>query len=157
MPIRLHPTIAADDPDPARPGSFLRKLPESWRLKFAPIDGEHQSMIDDLNAGWTVFGPDASVPFTRFAPAFAALKRDMRHHFAHEEAEMASLSYPGLAEHKAQHRTVMLKLEKIEADAVARGVVNRDVMYALLDALIDDVLRADLPFKTFLFDRGLIE
>jgi len=36
------------------------------------------------------------------------------------------------------------------------GVVKREHLYALLDTLADDVLRADVPFKTFLFGRGLI-
>ena len=138
------------------PSPSLRELPESWRFNFKSIDREHQRLIDGLNAAWTVFGENPRAPFHQLEAMFAALKRDLEEHFKSEEAEMAAVSYPGLNAHKEHHRSIANKLQTIESNAAGSGVVERIHLYSLLDALVDDMLRADIPFKTFLFDRGLI-
>jgi len=152
-------TIAVDpdrDAPAACPEGIARELPATWRFNFKSIDDEHQQLIDDLNAGWSAFGPAASAPFDRLKTMFVSLKGNMLLHFESEEAEMAALGYPGLRAHKEQHRSAIERLKTIEAGAAAFGIVRREDLYALLDTLVDDMLRADVSFKTFLFARGLI-
>jgi hemerythrin len=86
----------------------------------------------------------------------ASLHLRMWQHFAHEEAEMARFSYPAVSEHAARHCAMLAALNSVEARLCETGTVDREALRDVLGALIDDVLRADVPFKAFLYSSGRI-
>ncbi len=89
------------------------------------MNHEHQGLLDIMNnlydlaqAGKT--GPQITVLVQKLAKATTD-------HFAHEEAYMQSINYPGYTSHKAIHTTLLDRLAK-EADTIMNnsGVVSDD-------------------------------
>lgn len=128
----------------------LVTLPRSWHIDGGVIDEEHQSLLDLINEGWRAAEEGDTVHVGGLLPVLASLRQRLQEHFEHEEAMMAEMNYPGLQAHAVRHWTALVQLCSLELRVTETGAVDRGVLYAMLTALIDDILRADIPFKTFL-------
>lgn len=79
-------------------------------LNVAEMDGEHRRLIDLMNKLQALH--EAGAPAADQGKAFAALADFTQKHFAHEEAYMARVGYPGLAVHQGVHRNLMAKINE---------------------------------------------
>ena len=146
-------TMASGPPgDDASQG--LVTLPSSWQIGYGTFDEEHQSLVDFINEGWREAGDGGAICVRKVLDMLSTLQQRMREHFEHEEAQMARLDYPGFHEHAARHATALAGLCSVEMRLTETMAVDREVLYAIFSPLIDDILRADLPFKTFLHASG---
>lgn len=122
-------------------------LPEALAIPYEGIDEQHRGLVDRLNEMRILIAsgnPGIAHCHADFLAALAA-------HFAHEETLMQALGYPHLAKHRADHAAI-----RAGAEALVRCGAP-ETPARLYDLLIDDVLRADLPFKAFLAGLGLTE
>jgi len=136
--------------------SALKTLPESWCFNFRSIDREHQALLDQLEQLRDTFGAAESRPYLRLHSVLSELRSGMLAHFESEEAEMASASYPGLSAHAEQHRQAVRQFDETVRRVSAAGKAEQRDLHAVIEILIDDILRADIPFKTHLYASGAL-
>jgi len=150
--------VDAAEPRPASHGGskIPAALPQSWRVGYGDIDEEHQLLLDIINKSWNVSADGGTAGIRRVLDVLASLRASMSAHFEHEEAEMTRLGYPGVREHAAQHATALIRLSGVEVGICEMGGIDHEALYDLFGVLIDDILRADVPFKTFLQQSGRI-
>jgi hemerythrin-like metal-binding protein len=131
-------------------------LPEACRLDFKNIDAEHTVLINILNESLSAFDAGDQVAVAEFEKYFRRLWQEMAAHFRHEEAEMEQVQYPQCLAHKHHHADVLSRLASVRDHAAEAGYVDRHTVEDIFDTILDDMLRADLGFKTFLFQQGII-
>jgi hemerythrin-like metal-binding protein len=147
------------DTEGAGPGASWETfgvLPRNWQTGCGSIDEEHRAIFEFITEGWHEAVEGDAVCVSRALELLASLHLRMWQHFAHEEAEMARFNYPALSEHAARHSAMLAGLNSVEARLCETGAVDREALRGVLAALIDDVLRADVPFKSFLYESGRI-
>jgi hemerythrin-like metal-binding protein len=148
----LQTVMVADGPRDDNNASGARApffLPPSLSIAFDDIDAQHQALIDIINLA-------AHAP-PQLAALLAQLNTTLAHHFAHEEDVMRAQGYPQLAEHKLHHAHILGRVTEITDGLSRSGEPLRSSMENVFTNLIDDILRADLPFKTFLQGKGLVK
>jgi hemerythrin len=72
------------------------------------MNGEHRGIVSAMNRVYDLAEGNAQKALIR--SALAALERCTVEHFAHEEAFMESVGYPGLASHKRVHAQLLANL-----------------------------------------------
>jgi hemerythrin-like metal-binding protein len=129
------------------------KLPMVAEFGFGNIDAEHQDIADCINDCLVTAakGDDALPPHH-----LMMLRQKMAGHFRNEEALMEDLGFPLLAPHRGHHRNILDKLDRLQADCARKGRIGLNDVRGFLEGLIEDVLHADLPFKTFLYEREIL-
>ena len=130
------------------------ELPTSLSIPYGDIDEEHRGLIDTLNQAFLALSA-ADAP-AGISPYLATLQERLAAHFRHEEQEMEKLKYPNLLPHAAHHLGCLRRLDDIR-DAVAAGEKSADhaLLDELFDLMLDDIIRADSAFKSFLQSRNL--
>ena len=124
-------------------------LPEKCWMPCPQIQAEHEALIALLNSARAAFAAgSATEPFLSF---LEELRRMLSAHFAHEEQIMASHDFPELADHSLHHDFCRARLDQV-GDLLLKGQLkpNRFLLDELYDLIVDDVIRADGPFKSFL-------
>jgi hemerythrin-like metal-binding protein len=130
------------------------ELPPVTKFGFGTIDTEHVDIADRINA--CLLAASADEP--PFEPQLLVVLREkMLEHFLSEEALMERLDFPLLPQHRQQHRKILANVDRILSGNVATSRVDLDDVLVFLDGLIEDVLHADLPFKTYLYERGILQ
>ena len=94
--------------------------PRLLYLHVPEMDRDHERLVAIANRiSALVERPDFR------AKDFAAELRELNaytiEHFAREEAYMASIGYPGLAEHKVQHGKIIEALAALAAEGATKG------------------------------------
>ena len=131
-------------------------LPDACRLDFKNIDAEHTVLINILNESLSAFDSGDRVTVAEFEKYFRRLWQEMAAHFRHEEAEMEQVQYPQCLAHKHHHADVLSRLASVRDRAASAGYVDRHTVEDIFDTILDDMLRADLGFKTFLINQDII-
>jgi hemerythrin len=129
----------------------------TWSPAFetgvADIDSDHRTMFALANEiGEGIAKQDKT--FRAKLQRFIALTEA---HFAREEELLVRSGYPDAEAHKAYHASLMAKAQELKAICDAKGDSEQagGCYLALVDFLIDDVVRGDTQFKSHLDDRGL--
>ena len=129
-------------------------IPASASIPYGTIDAEHGALVDLINRAFDV-GKETGFSSERMGPLFLELQQKFADHFASEERMMEQAGFPGLAAHQAHHRDLLANiLEICERGRTGHFAEAVDVE-GFLDSIVDDVLRADLSFKTYLEHRGM--
>jgi len=129
-------------------------LPESLSIPYDDVDAEHAGLIVLLNQALHVAETIQDNRKAMGGP-LDALSKAMLVHFAHEEQEMETLGYAELAQHRLHHNHCVTKLGAIRESIGVNGA-NKAIVDQVFDLLIDDIIRADSAFKSFLYAVGLI-
>lgn len=79
-------------------------------------------------------------------------------HFQREEAFLAEAKYPGLDEHKKYHLELLTQAENIKkiCEKTETSHEAQDCFKKMSRFLIDDILKGDIRFKSFLEHEGLL-
>lgn len=129
------------------------KLPLVAEFGFGTIDAEHQDIADCINDCLLI----AAKGNNDLPPQhLTMLRQKMAAHFLNEEALMEELGFPLLTPHRGHHRNILNKLDRLQADCALKGGISLNDVRGFLEGLIEDVLHADLPFKTFLYEREIL-
>jgi hemerythrin len=90
---------------------------------------------------------------------FTALLKEAREHFAREENYLAKVNYPELEAHKEYHQQLLNKADITKR--ICEGVETKHDLQECFDGmaefLIDDILRGDIKFKSYLEFNGYIK
>jgi len=126
-------------------------LPANCQLPLPELQAEHEAMIDILNRGLETIRnvPDPSAEL--FLSLLEELRGVLGAHFVHEEQVMTRRRFPHQGPHSLHHDLCAARLDRI-GDMLLAGQLkpNRFLLDELFDMIVDDIIRADGDFKTFL-------
>lgn len=87
------------------------------------------------------------------------LLREAKAHYDREETYLANVNYPQLDEHKIYHKELLEKVDTTKR--ICEGIETKHDLKECFDGmakfLIDDILRGDINFKSYLEYEGYIE
>ena len=87
-----------------------------------------------------------------------SLLKEARAHFSREEKFLYETNFPGLAEHKMYHEELLLKADTTKR--ICEGIETEHDLQECFDGmsrfLIDDILKGDMKFKSYLEHHGYI-
>lgn len=94
--------------------------PRLLYLEIPEMDRDHEQLVSIANR-ISALVEQPEFRLKDFSKELSDLKRYTVEHFAREEAYMARIAYPGLAEHKLQHAKIMEALAALAADGPTKG------------------------------------
>lgn len=128
---------------------------DSFVIGHPDIDADHRRIVDAVNDITEAIQADGCA---RCQEKVAIFLDVVREHFEREEAVLRENGYPDLADHVSYHHRLIEKARRVEVHCV--GMQDRAALDACYDEmvsfLIDDVIRGDLEFKSFLMDKGAV-
>jgi hemerythrin-like metal-binding protein len=132
------------------------EIPVSLSIDFDAINAEHEKLVSILNEALKNIRTEENRSVGAVDEPLAALSAAMQAHFNHEEQEMASLGYGDLPQHKAHHARCVARLDATRRSASDNRIMNKQVLDDVFDMILDDIIRADSGFKSFLYARGIL-
>ena len=88
-----------------------------------------------------------------------SLLKEARDHFSREEKYLFDVKYPGLEKHKIYHKELLIKADTTKR--ICEGIETKHDLKECFDGmaefLIDDILRGDIMFKSYLEYEGHIK
>lgn len=128
-----------------------------WDNKYSvgneEIDAHHKHLVQLLNKAY-----DHSVhPGTveEFDQALKEIADYAAYHFACEEQWMSNTSYPGLEEHKEEHKLFAGKISDIQASrSGADGSSQPDLLLLLINWFTRHILVTDHNYRHYLSDNA---
>ncbi|HEY9081656.1 hemerythrin domain-containing protein [Magnetovibrio sp.] len=120
------------------------------------VDAEHRKIVDSING---VSQAVSAGEYERCSTLLDEFLQICIDHFDSEESLLSELGYPGLADHTAFHRELILKAKSVKVlcmDRTRPDSIQRcfDEMATLL---IEDVVKGDLQFVSFLVEKGVVD
>ena len=118
----------------------------SFSVQIPEIDEQHKEWIAIINGLHDLLMHGVVSSETVHAQLTRMLEY-VRYHFTFEEQYMQSIDYPLLAEHKEEHRTFLLELERITAtERQGEIVLPTEVMQMLIHWLKNHILCSDKKY-----------
>jgi len=119
------------------------------------IDEDHKRLLDIMLKIKKAIGED---DLSACAVLLKSLLKEARDHFTREEEFLAKAKYPQLENHKIYHNELLIKAEVTKS--ICEGLkVEHDLnecFDSMANFLIDDILRGDIGFKSYLEHEGYI-
>lgn len=120
------------------------------------IDQDHKHLLAIMQ---NIQGAIVRQDYEECANLLAKLLVEAADHFQREEAYLAEAKYPGLAEHKKYHIELLTQADNVkkicESTETAHDV--QACFNGMSRFLIDDILKGDVRFKSYLEHEGLIK
>ena len=117
------------------------------------IDEDHRELLDimiEIKAAIEEENNNKGVQL------LTSLLQHAREHFSREEAFLLEVKYPNLERHKQYHEKLILKVYATKR--LCEGIETKHDLKECFDMmatfLIDDILRGDIEFKSFLEYEG---
>lgn len=131
-------------------------LPVITVLPRTDLQAEHEVLVGILNKGRDILQSGQDLDVEAFLSLLEELRKALVAHFAHEEEIMAKQGYADLANHSIHHAHCVVRLSQT-SDMLLAGKIKpgRILLDELFDMILDDVIRADSGFKTFLDEKML--
>jgi len=132
------------------------ELLETFITGHPVIDRQHRSIVDAINGVSDAINSGA---YDRCAILLDDFLGICENHFTTEEKILEDLGYPGVKEHAVFHQELILKARAVKSlcmDTHKPDSIKRcfDEMATLL---IEDVVKGDLQFVSFLIDQNVVE
>jgi len=132
------------------------ELLETFITGHPVIDAEHRKIVDSINE---VSEAVQAGEYDRCSLLLDDFLQICIDHFNSEEKLLADLGYPGLTDHSAFHSELVLKAKSVKVlcmDQTRPDSIRRcfDEMATLL---IEDVVKGDLQFVSFLVEKGVVD
>lgn len=126
---------------------------KSFETGVPEIDQDHRNLFSlATRIGEKVASQDGD-----FADILAEFIDQAQKHFAREEEILRVAKFPGLKAHKRYHDSLLAKALELKAVCDAEEEPKQaGICYsAMVDFLIDDIVRGDSQFKSFLDHVGV--
>jgi len=132
------------------------ELLETFLTGHPKIDAEHLKIVGAIN---NVSEAILAGEYDRCSMLLDEFLEICIDHFKSEEKLLAKLDYPGLADHSVFHSELILKAKsvKILCMDIDRDDSIRRCFDEMATLLIEDVVRGDLQFVSFLIEKGEIK
>ena len=128
-------------------------LPDAFRISYDEIDEEHGQIVKGINA---CVDQAVDGKLYSFQEHFDYLIECLGRHFTNEEKHMHSLKYHGLDWHHEHHLTALGKARSLLDRASRWGYADTLLIREFFVDIVYDVAHADLQFRDFLEEEGLI-
>lgn len=123
-------------------------------VKF--IDEDHQKLLKIMQDVKRSIEQDN---YNECVVLLNALLKEAREHFSREESFLYEAGYPDLEEHKKYHKELLVQADIIKR--ICEGIETehdlKECFDGMADFLIDDILRGDIKFKSFLEYEGFAD
>lgn len=116
-------------------------------LGDASIDRQHRTIFDLVNRLADAVDQDGGAGLVE--EAVDVMSRYCLEHFMDEEAAMATAGYPDLEQHKAMHRSFMVKTSQLADESEFGGVSAKDLLDYLKRWLRGHITTEDARFVRF--------
>ncbi|MDH5424807.1 MAG: hemerythrin domain-containing protein [Gammaproteobacteria bacterium] len=120
------------------------------------IDDDHKKLLKIVADVKSAIGQGDKCKSGRL---LSALLKEAKDHFSKEEEYLLEVKFPYLQEHKAYHKELLVKTEMTKR--VCEGIETEHDLEECFDAmaefLVDDILRGDIKFKSYLQYEGYIK
>lgn len=120
------------------------------------VDDDHRRIVSVIN---DVSASIKAGAYERCAVLLDDFLNICLDHFAAEEKLLGELEYPGLHGHALFHKELILKAKAVKT--LCLDVSNPESVQRCFDEmatlLIEDVVRGDLQFVSFLIEKGVVE
>lgn len=131
------------------------ELLETFITGHPTIDGEHAEIVNMINAVSHSIEHGEHGKCEELLEAFLILCDE---HFKSEEALLADAGYPDLKDHMVFHQELLLKAQGVKALCVNTETPEtlKRCFDEMATLLIEDVVRGDMQFVSFLKNKGVI-
>ena len=137
-----------------RSGRDKLQWKDEYSVGIKELDDDHKQLIILLNRFLTAYEYHTGEAFER--GTLKELLDYTRYHFDKEEKMMEEYDYPGLAEHKEQHESMIAVVGQFQKDYEARGhEALQGVANYLYGWLINHINGTDKLYMPFLTGKGL--
>jgi hemerythrin-like metal-binding protein len=120
------------------------------------IDNDHKKLLGIMQEVKQTIEQD---DFEECVTLLRVLLKESAAHFAREEEFLRQVKYPGLESHIEYHQGLLNKANTIQK--ICSGIETHHDLKECFDGmanfLIDDILRGDINFKSYLDYHGYIE
>ncbi len=133
------------------------ELGSSFELDYKPIDNDHRRLIEIINHVLAAIDAGKPEECEILVPEFVEFAKT---HFMREEKFLEKVGYPNLQHHYNHHRALDGKMEgmlRLAESAGGNQLACESLRKELVYFLMDDVINADLDFKSYLADQGITE
>lgn len=126
----------------------------SYSVKVEKCDTDHKKLFDILNKLHEAMSAGNGNQVV--AKVVKELGDYTKFHFGAEEKMMEQTHYPKLAEHRAQHKIYVSKVEQFQKD-VEKGVLGKsvEVLNFLTDWLTSHIKKVDQQYSAHLNANGI--
>lgn len=130
------------------------KMLDTFLTGHPGIDGDHKDIMNAING---VADAVEAGEYDRCAVLLDDFLTLCINHFKSEEELLASLDYPWLKEHALFHSELVLKAKGVKALCMDRQRPDsiKRCFEEMATLLVEDVVKGDLQFVSFLVDKGL--
>ena len=124
----------------------------SFELGIKSIDDEHKNLCALAKAVLSGLAARSSTELVAFVQA-------AREHFESEESILLLSGFPELHEHRHYHLSLIRRAEDLTTicDAEENPINSGECYDEIISFLLDDIVRGDTAFKSFLQHQGLAE
>lgn len=125
---------------------------DSFRIDDGPLDDQHRQLFQLINDLAEALEAGALERCRAVAEEFI---KAARRHFQWEEAFLRDIGFPHVDDH-AHYHDRLLRLAEQARESCTEEAVTRDheaCFDQLVSVFVDDVVRGDLTFKSYLEDR----
>lgn len=129
------------------------ELSSSFETESELVDRDHRRLVDMVNHIIDAIKDDRAGECAFLVPDFVAFARQ---HFSREEVFLARIGYPDLKKHQDHHRALDDKMDSLLELAETAGetpLAGESLQKDLVFFLMDDVINADLDFKSFVENK----
>lgn len=124
---------------------------EQYKIGVYRIDLEHEELFRLANLVLDLRGADRDTLET----IFLGLSKYCRYHFAGEEKLMADIGYPGLAEQRILHKTIIKQMDEVLGGARDMADLQGRLQQFMRGWIVKHVLEVDLRLAEFVKTKGI--
>ena len=118
------------------------------------LDDQHKQIIRTINK--LIEKPHAAVDSITVSDALDEIRKYASQHFQLEEQLLEENGYPGLEQHKAEHKTFRLKtVELCFAAMNHEDEVPDTLLKYLREWLLHHILQEDMKYRSFFSGKGI--
>ena len=126
----------------------------NYSVGVATLDGQHKKVVGMINK--LLANPDVDVRSETVSDVLGELTAFAFEHFREEERLLEEHGYPGLPEHKEEHRAFRRKVVDLCRAATSHAEsVPSDLLEFIGRWWIEHVLASDMRYSSFLEERGV--
>lgn len=132
------------------------ELLETFITGHPIIDEEHRKIVAAINDVSAAITADEYDLCSTLLDDFLKVCTD---HFATEERLLGELEYPFLEDHAVFHKELVIKAKAVKTLCMDRNAPDsiRRCFDEMATLLVEDVVRGDLKFVSFLIEKGIVD
>jgi hemerythrin len=129
---------------------------DAYALGIPEIDGDHRTIVVLMQM---ISDAATSPDRERIEMLFDRVIAFARSHFKREEFFLRHWNYPDVLDHAKYHQDLVTRAEKAKHACLdlQQSTAFVECCNSLVSFIVDDVIRGDLKFKSFLQEKGLIQ